>query len=75
MDQQQPSSTEPKAAKCGGCWTGIYWWASLVVAVLAIPSVGFVMVKILPGHGITELAIFVLTCWVCTYLGMRLMKK
>ncbi len=59
----------------GSFWAWAYWWAFLVVAVLAVPSVGFVLAMAVPGKGIGQLAAFVLTCWVCTYLGMRLMKK
>ena len=59
----------------GSLWAWIYWWAFLVVAVLAVPSVGFVIAMVVPGSGMGQLMVFVFSCWVSTYLGMRLMKK
>lgn len=59
----------------GSLWDEIYWWAFLVVAVLAVPSVGFIVAAMVPDKNIAQLVVFVLTCWACTYLGMRLMKK
>jgi len=59
---------------CGGC-TGIFWWATLAVAVLAIPAFGIVVSVIFPFRGLGALVIFVLACWLCTYLGMRLMAN
>lgn len=60
---------------CGMKGSHIYWWASLVVAVLAVPSIGFIIASIVPGKGLGQIVVFVLTCWVSTFLGMRLMKK
>jgi hypothetical protein len=57
-----------------GC-QGINWWATLVVAVLAVPSFGIIISSVVPIKGIGEIAIFILACWFCTYLGMRLMKN
>lgn len=54
---------------------GLMWWATLIVAVLAVPSFGFVVSYILPFRGIGELVVFILACWLCTYLGMRLMSN
>jgi|GEM_PF-6462316 len=54
---------------------GIMWWTTLVVAVLAVPSFGFVVSYVMPFRGIGELAIFILACWLCTFLGMRLMSN
>ena len=54
---------------------GLMWWTTLVVAVLAIPSLGFIIAKALPLRGFGELLIFILACWFCTYLGMRLMHN
>ena len=59
----------------GSFWAWAYWWSFLVVAVLAVPSVGFLIAMVVPEKEIGQLVVFVLTCWTCTYLGMRLMKK
>ncbi len=53
----------------------IYWWSSLVVAVLAVPSIGFVIASVVPGRELGQIVVFMLTCWLCTFFGMRLMKK
>lgn len=59
----------------GGVFNALYWWAALVVAVLAIPSIGFIIAATVPEKGIVQLAVFVMSCWVCTFLGMHIMKK
>ena len=62
---------------CGAnsSWEAISWWTKLVVAVLAVPSFGFIIAAFVPGRGLGQLIVFVLACWLCTYLGMRLMKN
>ena len=57
------------------CMVGIIWWAYLITAVLAVPSLSFLLTKIVPVHGVVELLIFVIACWFCTYVGMRLMSN
>jgi len=59
---------------CSGC-TGMAWWATLVIAVLAVPCFGLVVAKVVPVSGIAQIIVFVLACWLCTYLGMRLMSN
>ena len=49
------------------------WWAYLVTAVLAIPSLSYLLTSLLPVSGAIELLIFIIACWLCTYVGMRLM--
>ena len=49
------------------------WWITLLVAVLAVPSFGVVIASMSPLRGMGEIAVFVLACWLCTYLGMVLM--
>ena len=71
------NDTEPHihSHACGDCeLTGIWWWAVLVIAVLAIPSSGFLISIMLPAHGNATLPVFVLACWVSTYIGMLLMR-
>ena len=59
---------------CSGC-TGIWWWMTLLVAVLAVPSFGFIVAAIIPIQGFGQVVLFVLACWLCTYLGMKLMSN
>lgn len=53
----------------------VYWWAYLIIAVLAIPSLGFLITHSLPVSGALELGVFVLACWFCTFMGMKLMSN
>ena len=59
---------------CSGC-DGIWWWATLVVAVIAVPTLGLIVVSIFNAEGMMQIALFMITCWLCTYLGMRLMQN
>jgi hypothetical protein len=55
--------------------SGMIWWSYLVVAVLAVPSAGFLITHTLGVSGIGELFVFILACWFCTFMGMRLMAN
>jgi len=55
--------------------TGVWWWAMLIVAVLAVPAIGIVIAMASGTKGFLAVAIFIVACWCCTYLGMRLMHK
>jgi hypothetical protein len=57
-----------------GC-SGIMWWATLLVAVLAVPSIGAIVAFASQLHGVAGIVVFVLACWVSTYLGMKLMQN
>ena len=52
-----------------------FWWAKLVVAVLAVPSLASVIASSLPLGDIGQLLVFITACWICTYLGMKLMQS
>ena len=60
---------------CGSSKTcsGLMWWTTLVVAVLAVPAFGFIVASAIPVKGIGEIAVFMIACWFCTFLGMKLM--
>jgi hypothetical protein len=58
-----------------GFMQGAVWWAMLVIAVLAVPSFGFIVSHESHASGLAELVVFVLACWFCTFLGMRLMNS
>jgi len=53
----------------------IIWWAYLVTAVLAIPSLAFIITHSMPVSGFLELVVFIIACWFCTYMGMKLMSN
>jgi hypothetical protein len=52
-----------------------YWWATLVVAVLAVPSFGIIIALMTNTKGLVQVWVFILACWFCTYLGMRVMHN
>ena len=54
---------------------GVFWWATLAIAVLAVPSFGIAVSYIFPFRGLGGLIVFVLACWLSTYLGMRLVAN
>lgn len=61
---------------CGAfTWDNIVWWAKLVVAVIAIPLIGVIVGSLVPGGELGKTAAFILTCWVCVFLGMKLMAN
>lgn len=62
-------------SKQGNFFDGLLWWAMLTVAVLAIPSLAFVIVSAISLEGIGGLVVFVLSCWICTFIGMKLMHR
>lgn len=64
-----------ESGSCGAGCQGMMWWATLIVAVLAVPSFGFIVSTLIPIDGIGAIMVFIVACWLCTYLGMRLMHN
>lgn len=86
MTTNQESSTEnhlqgetATSTKRGGfalvCFEAISWWTTLLVAVLAIPAASIIITLSLPISDTAKVISFVLSCWLCTWLGMWLMRK
>jgi hypothetical protein len=71
----QNDETGKKCCGFATAWGAIYWWAFLIVAVLAVPSIGFVFAALAPDQSLAQILVFIVTCWVSTFLGMKLMKK
>ena len=71
MDNSADKESHKKTACCGG----IFWWTTLLIAVLAVPSFGIAVSYIFPFRGLGGLIVFVLACWLSTYLGMRLVAN
>lgn len=59
---------------CGNC-QGVTWWATLVVAVIAVPCFGIIAAMMWGSKGLGEIIVFVGACWISTWLGMRLMRN
>ena len=55
-------------------WDSMSWWILLIVAVLAIPALGYVIVTVTGVQGIMGILVFMVACWGCTYFGMHLVK-
>ena len=60
---------------CGSGCGGIMWWATLLVAVLAVPSIAIMVTTIFKVEGFVQILVFILTCWISVFLGMRLMQN
>lgn len=58
----------------GGC-AGLMWWTTLVIAVVAVPSFGLVVAAMSPLRGSGEIVVFILACWLSTFLGMKLVSN
>lgn len=52
----------------------LMWWMTLIVAVMSVPAFALIVVAVIPATGFGQVIVFVLSCWACTYLGMRLME-
>lgn len=70
----EPSNTPEKKAACLNC-SGLMWWTKLLVAVLAVPAVGILVGSMVPMGDLGKTIVFVITCWIATWLGMKLMKN
>lgn len=55
-------------------YNNLTWWVLLIMAVLVVPSTAFIVTSALDASGASEIAIFIAACWLCVYLGLRLMK-
>lgn len=55
-------------------WATITWWLALIVAVLAIPSVGLMIAVVTQLNGTMSILVFAVACWASAYFGMHLMK-
>ena len=53
-------------------WNRISSWLGLITAVLAIPSLGFVIVNVAGIEGGMGVVVFMICCWAATYLGMHI---
>jgi lipopolysaccharide export LptBFGC system permease protein LptF len=55
-------------------WSALSWWLFLIAAVLAIPSLGFVIVTVAGIKGAMGIIVFMVCCWSATYFGMHLVS-
>ena len=69
-------TTEEKARKPESALYGLMWWSTLLIAVIAVPTLGVTVA--LASGGQSELiliGVFVITCWASVWLGMWLVRK
>lgn len=53
----------------------IMWWTFVTTAVLAIPAMASIVVVTLQPSGFSSIALFVISCWLCVYAGIKLVKN
>lgn len=51
----------------------VMWWTMLAIGVLAVAAFGLAVSAIVPFGEFGKLLAFILACWLCLYLGMRIM--
>lgn len=71
MQDGKECKTSCSMTGCGG----LMWWTTLVVAVIAVPCFALVVATMSPLRGLGEIAVFILACWLSTFLGMKLMSN
>jgi hypothetical protein len=69
------SKSGDSSKSCSMSCSNLNWWVTLVVAVLAVPSFGIIAALMWGSKGIGEVIVFIVACWLCTYLGMKLMHN
>lgn len=52
-------------------WETLSWWLTLLVAVLAIPSFGFIIIMLAGIKGTTGVFVFMVCCWIASYFAMQ----
>lgn len=73
MNEFEPNHTTSTQHECIS--RGIMWWAMLIVGVLAIPAIAVIVAGMIPATDFNKGIIFIIACWVSTWIGMWLMKK
>lgn len=63
------------AEKAPSRLSGLMWWTTLAMAVLATPIIGASMAVATTQSPMGQVAVFIVSCWVSTWLGMWLMRK
>jgi len=75
-------NSEPKASawssqnlKAKFSYKNLTWWVLLITAVLVVPSLSYTFTTVVHVSGGAEVLIFVVSCWICVYIGLQLMKS
>jgi hypothetical protein len=53
----------------------VMWWATMLTAVLAIPSLAAIILSVIQPTGMGAVLTFMLSCWACVYVGMKLVNN
>lgn len=69
--------TEDSNHSGNGHWTisGPMWWVILAIAVVAVSAFGVTVSALVPFGEYGKLFAFILACWLCTFIGMRIMDN
>ncbi len=68
-------TTQQKTAAPIFTTQNLMWWMCMLTAVLAIPAIASIVVVALQPSGLGAIAVFVLSCWLCVYAGIKLVKN
>ena len=77
----QSTPSNPQSTDIAYSWKSqitfknITWWVLLVTAVLVVPSIAFLFTTMVHVTGGSEVIIFIVSCWICVFLGLQLMKE
>jgi len=72
MNAQEP--TKKASAPRVMTFKNVTWWIVLITAVIVVPSIAYTLTTVVHISGGSEVIIFIVSCWVCVYLGIKLMK-
>lgn len=56
-------------------YKNLTWWALLATAVVVVPSLSYTFTTVVHLSGGSEVLIFVVSSWICVYIGLHLMKS
>lgn len=75
MPHTESSPSVPTSANSFFGNKDVNWWIMLGVAVLAVPAFAIMMITLIQPSGVGVAIIFMASCWLCTYAGLRVMKN
>lgn len=71
----EKTADAPYSWKSQITFKNVTWWVLLVTAVLVVPSIAFMFTTMVHVSGGSEVIVFIISCWVCVFIGLQLMKE
>lgn len=75
MENSIPEQSDAPAPRKTSLLVGLVWWVTLMMAVIALPLAGTMIALAVTDSAFTQMVVFMITCWGCTWLGMWLMHR